>query len=218
MSIQLNQFPNVFTQSFYKDGVCKFDVAYKWIKDKVGYPPTISASDVNGGCIWINSNQLGLIECISKKYPAKVMPMPSDAMLEICLNSRLYSDDEAELVYLQFTSDDHNILNALNIHGFISLWCDDSVHKLTAAYGISIPNLSDYEQIELVKYGSSQSPCIENRELYLYVKEKLDENTLTSSNFEWLKNKSLKVPSNCHNTLNEVLSCLARGVDVIILD
>lgn len=216
MSIQLNQFPCVFTQSFYKDSVSKFDVAYNWIKEKIGYPPTISASNISGGCIWINSNQSLLIKTISNKYVPIVMPNPSIALTNICLNSDIYSDDEARSMYVQLTTDDHRLLSALNIHGFMALWCDDSIHKILAAYGIIESDLAEY--VQLVKYGSNQSPCIQDRELYLYVKEKLNENTLTSSNFEWLKDKSSKVPSNCHNAINEVLVCLARGVDVIVID
>lgn len=168
MSIQLNQFPCVFTQSFY-GSEDKIFIASNWIKSVIGYEPTFSDN-----ILWINNKEEVVIKRISNKYPAKVMPMPSDAMLDLLLNSMSYYDDSAFEQYQKFTDSDQEILRALGINGFSNYWTDNSAHKIMAAYGYQpIPGKSCHDELDVeysvharIQYGAVLSPIVQDKMIW----------------------------------------------------
>jgi hypothetical protein len=168
MSIQLNQFPCVFTQSFV-GSEDKIFIASAWIKSIIGYEPTSSDN-----VLWINNKEEIVIKGISNKYPAKVMPMPSEAMLELLLNSMEYEDDQAFNLYQKFTDFDKEILLALGINGFSNYWTDDSANKIMAAYGYNpVVGKScqsdgdvEYSVHARIQYGAVLNPIIQDKMIW----------------------------------------------------
>lgn len=168
MSIQLHQFPWVFTQSFY-GSEDKILIASNWIKSVIGYEPTFSDN-----ILWINNKEEVVIKRISNKYPAKVMPMPSGVMIELLLNSMEYEDAQAFNLYQKFTDSDKEILRALGINDFSNYWTDNAAYKIMAAYGYQpIPGKSCHDELDVeysvharIQYGALINPIIQDKMIW----------------------------------------------------
>ena len=245
MSIQLNQFPCVFTQSFI-GSEDKILIASNWIKSIIGYEPTFSDN-----ILWINNKEKIVIKRISNKYPVKVMPMLSDVMLELFLNSMGYEDDQAFNLYQKFTDSDKEILAALGINGFGDYWTDNSAYKIMAAYGYDpVVGKScqsgdvEYSVHARIQYGAVLNPIIQDKMIWRTFVRPLFENseycgtpvTVTPKHLPELLlmvNRMNEFTTSAHSNgqihygaisaqdlsnIHDVIDYLHRGCNVAILD